>query len=295
LEVAWVPSTGCGAALSDLFDVPSLTASLFHLDPSPDSTLTTLNSLFSPTDPHPYETTVDAIDESTTVYRNVGMLIDLEIFPNTERVILKANSMFLPEKMDCSAYYERKAEIYRALLDNVLVDVRADVDGIEQTLRGGRTGKLVGVHYREFDAEHDWNVVAPQQNLLNSDGTKTDRGGGGGKAGTWREVAPLDAFLTDMRSMRERAGGAGTKFYVASNSGAAKRTLTDTFPAGTVFTLNDETDGLVKRSEPDAVALALIDFMVLARSDFVLHSFGSSFGEEAGEQREAGERAKRAQ
>jgi len=283
LEVIWIPSTGCGASLDDLLDQASLPNDLFTLhEHSPDSAmyLEPVKALLD----GPWEgkaTTLHNINtdtvNNTLLIRNVGLHFrNILSISEYEVIVIKANGQFIINTMPCTTYYERKQIVYQRLISSLQPALQSDVTTVLAVLQAPQ---MFGIHFRSFDERHDWPVVAPQSGLLNKDGELTE--GDASRAGQWNDVAPLSSFLTTMKTLHQTFPTA--LFFVASNSAMAKRTLVDAFPKGVVFTLNHAAaeGDLSSRSDVTAVQLALIDFVVLARAELIVHSFGSSFGEEA--------------
>ena len=83
----------------------------------------------------------------------------------------------------------------------------------------------------------------------------------------------------------------GAMFFVASNCENTKDAFVSRFGKGTVVAinnrhLNDVKDRLLHlpaqaRTTARGMQRALVDFLILARSALLVHSYGSSFGEEA--------------
>jgi len=75
-----------------------------------------------------------------------------------------------------------------------------------------------------------------------------------------------------------------TSFLAFSNSRSAKSSLTQAFPSGTVYALglNEEEGGeMERRDNREGVVWGLVEWIVLGKTKIILHSFGSSFGEES--------------
>ena len=188
-----------------------------------------------------------------------------------QTTVLKSNSMFLPKDMPCEAFYSEKAAVYSALLDSVVPSIKEAASSVLSSLPPGRS-PLVGVHLRAFDASHDWNVVPPQPPSAPS-------------AQDWADVSPTPLFTSTLQAMH--ASNPSTCFLAFSNSCSAKQELVDSLPNSVAYSINrdvDELDGspdLESRSSPSSVQLAMVDFLLLTSCSFIIHSFGSSFGEEA--------------
>jgi hypothetical protein len=296
LSVIWLPSEGCGAELGDVFDLAKLSdADMFNLLDS-DAAVALLSETHHLITANVSATTLFEHNSTLAVLRHVGMVFPVSNVnggeTTTTTTIVKANGQFMPSSMPCADYYAAKSEIYKVLRSCLLLSLSETASSTVSSIRPTNGGRIVGVHYREYDSHHDWAVVPPQSSLLNSAGAIPSQvAGGGSNSGTeaapeaaeqWPQVSPLSSFLANMRALLAR--DPGLNFFVASNSAAAKSALVDAFPADVVYTLSYNRAGssdLISRSEVSSIQLAAIDFFVLAASDFIVHSFGSSFGEEA--------------
>ena len=238
----------------------------------------------------------------------------------TNTIIIKSSGQFIPSATPCTSYYYQKSRLYSLLLSHLSPSLAPLVASLESLLFS-RAATVVGVHYREFDGLHDWAVVPPQAGLVGSDGvllnetefyddgddTRSSKSASASAsvplsssaaaetAGTWSEVSPIELFVADMQSMLLR--DPAVRFFVASNSPSAKSYLASSFPADVVYTVDFESSSSpLPDSDADAddssrlpssrdslagVLFALVDFAVLSKTALVLHSFGSSFGEEA--------------
>ncbi|GMH83402.1 hypothetical protein TrVE_jg1031 [Triparma verrucosa] len=304
LKVDWRSSEGCGSEIDALFVTSSLRP-LFSKFDSPTGTDEILEALFSPnaifsSSSNP-RTKVIEVNSTTTFVSHVGMFINTDERDNSylfkaPTVVLKINSAFFPKMLPCSDFFARKSLVYKSLVSAIQPDLAQMISGVRSSLPP--TSKVIGVHVRATDPRHDWPVVAPQYGLVNASGlvqTRTGDNDDGNynnidnddndekKSGTWEEYASTDLFLKIINEMITSDGGVGYTFLLFSNSKVIKKRIVDTFPKNTVYALNydDDKEGLMDRASTRSVQEALVDFVLLSETDFVVHSFGSSFGEEA--------------
>jgi hypothetical protein len=136
---------------------------------------------------------------------------------------------------------------------------------------------VVGVHVRTHDATFDWPVVAP---LPRSPGESAPAA-----AQLFDAAAPLRLFEKAVVELRQHLHRR-VHFFIASNSEETKNHLVG-FLGGDVCTAVNNSDyssaggAMANRTDPRAVQRALLDFALLSRCALLVHSFGSSFGEEA--------------
>ena len=89
------------------------------------------------------------------------------------------------------------------------------------------------------------------------------------------EVSPLLAFTVLLENMFRY--NPNITVFVASNSASAKTLIINSFPAGRIVAITDEFD----RSDKEGIISAMVDFYLLAQTDVIVHSRGSSFAREA--------------
>lgn len=114
--------------------------------------------------------------------------------------------------------------------------------------------ELVGLHVRKFDATYDWPVVAAS-----------------GVAQRFDDDVEMH-FVAAERVLAQRPGA---KLFVASNDLNVKRAALRRFGDRALVAIGPTT------RDKHGVYAALVDLAVLSRASLILHTFGSSFGEEA--------------
>ena len=136
------------------------------------------------------------ISGSTAVVNHFDMVVNLDSggewdgLKDAPVVVLKSTGMFFLSTLTCREYYELKSDIYKMLSSTPILrpDIEALVSAVTSSLD---VGDMVGVHYREFDGDHDWSVVPPQGGLMGQPEENVWGGEGVGKreATTWGEVS----------------------------------------------------------------------------------------------------------
>lgn len=128
---------------------------------------------------------------------------------------------------------------------------------------------MVGVHFRAHDAAQDWAVVPPLH--------------GSSEAQIFGVGAPVESFLEVMSNIQnqfayvDRHGRIKThvRFFVASNSEEDKNKFRRAVPDG-IFLAGDH-----RRDSENGMQLALLEWLALSESQFIVNTYGSSFAEQA--------------
>uniref|UniRef100_A0A7S3NKB8 Uncharacterized protein n=1 Tax=Aureoumbra lagunensis TaxID=44058 RepID=A0A7S3NKB8_9STRA len=258
LLVDWRRSSGLNATLDDLFPgaFRQYTASRRVLD----SVATTVNA----TSRIALVRSATNISQSLVILKTHGIRLedqDIHTLATTgaQVLVLIAEGQFALRSMSCLEYFESKRKIYRQLFERA--SVRQEYVAVTNFF-GNRL--IIGLHARVFEKTHDWHVVPPQPSSENQS-----------FAQSWDQVASLDLHLHASLQALQRHPNA--LIFVASNSPQAKQFLLSRLPRTHAVSLghNLERDSLA------GIRGALLDFMLLAESSLLLHTFGSSFGEEA--------------
>lgn len=255
--------------------------------------------------------------ERVLVWRPRGVVVDVGdvVLGDTYPVVVaKTSGFFVRWGLTCQEYYSRKRDFYRGALASLAAPVEAWRRDVLSTEFGNhvRAGVVVGVHVRAYDDAYDWPVVPPQPQQREEEGeggegggrgtvasgvevgAAGEIGGGGGGGGdgsggsssasisaagaqTFEAVAPLGLFVESMQHILQRRPD--THFFVASNSPAVKQQLFGLFP-GRVTSVSNE-GGYAERGTVEGVQRAVVDWALLTDAKLLVHSFGSSFAEEA--------------
>jgi hypothetical protein len=205
----------------------------------------------------------------------------------------------------CHDYLFSRSAFYQRLhCSNAVSDVIAD---LKASTRWARSKRIVGVHIRAFHLSFDWAVVTPflpstppsstssACNLIENptviDGEVVTSTGVSEttispqmtNALRFDEASPVHAFIATMREILHRHPS--TRFFVASNSVAAKDEMVRQFGADVIITTPAITASAATavgdRSSIEGMILAAADFFLLSSTSFIIHSTGSSFAKEA--------------
>jgi len=262
LYVDWRPSESCNVLISDLFNVHAFkNTSGFQIY---NGTLVTLYQLSKDVTAKKTRKEFVHIPSglSVLVIRHRGATFDINEILGFDVVILLVTGFFQASHISCQEYYFRKQSFYRSL------ELQEGIANEFQALKRKVLDKslVVGVHVRLFDSVHDWATIPPP-----SDSTRRE-------ALIFDEAAPLYLFVQAMQQMLDRYPR--IKFYVASNSKAAKQALVGHFSNDVVIAVDFPMRTLTRDSRI-GIQIALLEWMVLAHTAIILHSFGSSYAEEA--------------
>jgi len=274
LIVDWRPAPGCAASFHDLFDDTALMkwaeGTVFHGAHEVLDALLALVSWSSPVVQVGFQDTATSV----LVWRPRGNVLDSKSLLATagKLVVMKQGSMFIRSGKSCQEHFHRKQRLYSSLLRHVTPVIATWRDQVLGSLQVDRR-LIVGVHVRVHDPRHDWAVVAPQARTLANevgDGSVHD-------AEVFDDVAPLALFESAIVAMVAQIPR--VHFFVASNSEAVKLRLVEVLGEDRVSSVNNSLEG--SRDSAVGMQRSLLDFAVLGAGSLLLHSFGSSFGEEA--------------
>ena len=189
---------------------------------------------------------------ASVLLKTNGIRLDFE---EEDSVMLEPKGQFATRDLDCREYFERKRKVYSELVATTTVQPKL------KKLRTFLKEKMVfGLHIRVFDEKYDWPVVPPQ----NSSST----------AVRWDDVAPAKLHVDAAKQLLTRHPRAYV--FVCSNDLATAETVVNALKPR-AFSIHH----VHNRNSLDGVLAGLLDFLVLAESTLILHTFGSSFGEEA--------------
>lgn len=180
-------------------------------------------------------------------------------------LITNYNGIFSMEGSSCATYLDSLSQFFSNLVPNENA-LNFASSAYEQHFANN---VMVGVHYRAHDRAQDWAVVPP---LL---GDPTDK--------IFGEGATIDDFIRIMKQIEavvaytDADGNLRTKvrFFIASNSEVAKNKIAESFPTA-VSLYGDH-----RRASEAGMQLAFYEWLMLSRSAFILHTYGSTFAETA--------------
>lgn len=125
---------------------------------------------------------------------------------------------------------------------------------------------MVAIHIRVHDPVQDWEVVPP--------------GSGEKYAGKFGEGASVQEFYDIMMQIQrhfrcETGKFCPMRFFIASNGIQEKQQILSHFPEA--ISINCD----LSRDTYDGIQCAFIEWLVISRAGMIIHTYGSSFAEEA--------------
>lgn len=127
---------------------------------------------------------------------------------------------------------------------------------------------MVGFHIRWHDQRHDWEIVPPM-----IDGNE---GEGAAQALPFGQGAGVSDFEVLMHQISNHYPAESVRFLVTSNNLSVKQDILSKFGESVVA-----INGPLDRTTREGMDFAVLEFFALARSDLVIHTYGSTFAEEA--------------
>jgi hypothetical protein len=134
---------------------------------------------------------------------------------------------------------------------------------------------MVGIHYRDHDQTHDWEIIPPP--------TSSNENQGSQKALKFGDGATIDDFVHIMSAIERHFSHVNAegnlittvRFYIASNNMTIKQIFLEKFPSAiTIY-------GDHNRMSDEGIKLALIDWLMLSESAMIINTYGSSYSQEA--------------
>lgn len=182
-----------------------------------------------------------------------------------EVIITSYDSIMTLEGIKCQQYFHMHSNFLSSL-----VPTKFARDFVAQVIQEHFSNKImIGIHIRVHDSLQDWEVVPPLM--------------GSKMAGKFGEGATLEDFETIMRQISQNfryvspdgSVSFGCKFFIASNSQAAKDHMLERFPESVAIS------GTNSRVSHDGMIFSLIEWLLLSESALVVNTHGSSFAIEA--------------
>jgi hypothetical protein len=257
LVVSWQPSVECNARFEDLFDLKATSKVI--------SNFQVLN----------YDVLSSNTIQDEEVYRKLAIEAGISFYlqpripdffldkdskiysSEVTFVLTKFHGLVASESKSCEEYLEKRSNFLRSL--QPLDFLRKYVHDMKREYFAGHT--MVSLHYRVHREEFDWAVVPP---MLES----------GLNAVTFDESAGLTKFEQVVRQIMPKQPHA--RFLFVSNDADAKEHMISTFGDQVVI-----LRGSLSRSDVAGMQFALLEWLFLAESDLIVHTYGSSFAQEA--------------
>jgi hypothetical protein len=266
LLVSWQPTLDCNAKFNDLFDEgpPNFSVLPEHL-PAGDEGVRKVAEIAQRRGISHYAIYQDNMQDLWVDRAKMFVLSKDLVYSDTEVIVTHYDGIISLEGIQCQQYMLMHSQFLSQLVSN------AAAAKFLQTLHSDHFHNrvMVGVHYRAHDALQDWAVVPPFS------GTSEARTFGAGSS--------VEDFLTVMGAVQnkfaytDRQGVLRThvRFFVASNNETEKAKFQRAVPDG-VFLGGDHS-----RDSEAGMQLALLEWLTLSQSAFIINTYGSSFAEQA--------------
>ncbi|KAJ1432033.1 hypothetical protein B484DRAFT_35638 [Ochromonadaceae sp. CCMP2298] len=265
LLVSWEAARGCNAKFSDLFESgPPRMHVLAQSVPAGDEGIAAVETAAQRANMsaiglyEELETEMWARPHTSFVMRRALALSEHQVLVTTYDGITSV------EDVPCQRYMKMHSQFLRDLIPTPATrDLVQEVRGLFK----GRT--MVGVHYRAHDAQQDWAVVPPLM--------------GNNAAGEFGSGRTFDDFVSAMGGIQQHFAytdhqgqpASQVRFFIASNDPQAKERLLRAAPDAVAI------HGEYSRDSLGGMRFALAEWLLLAQSQLILNTYGSSFAEQA--------------
>lgn len=285
LVVSWRATYDCNAAFTDLFaqwpdglelltdPLPQYEAGLLWLTNAADARGLRYYLLQGHNDTQSHSFWV----ANNTIWARQDILYS----PTIDAIFTDFLGLLTFDHIPCSIYKSLRGKFFRSLVPVPIV--QSTVDSLYREIFEDQV--VVGVHIRVHNQMYDWPMVAM------AGATEAKRLG---------EDIPITHYASVMQRIFRHFGvpehsekviedqgesdvkqlplKSRVRFYLISNDDDTKAQLLEYVPGGNVFfaKLHDYS-----RSSVEGIQCALIDFLLIARSQLIIQTYGSSFSLEA--------------
>jgi hypothetical protein len=264
LIISWKPTLDCNVRFEDLFEStpPHFTVLAQPLPLDGDATLSFVEESMKMSNISVF--TIYGQMENilwTTDSGSFRLASDFSLLPQT-LVSTSYDGIIAHEDVPCQHYTLKHSETLQMLKPRKqYLEV---VDSLISQYFANQV--MVAIHIRMHDDIQDWAVVPP--------------GPGQEYAGKFGDGATVADFTGAMsRIMKHFRCGANrycpVRFFVASNAMEEKRQVLSQFPDSVSINCD------LSRESFDGIQCAFIEWLVISRAGLIIHTYGSSFAEEA--------------
>eukprot|EP00943_MAST-04B_sp_MAST-4B-sp1_P005055 g5055.t1 len=224
--------------------------------------------------------TANKVNDANIFYKSLsGFDLDITMYKSlTQKIlILTHDGWYIPNiamdhkidinhgtSMSCRDFFIFKKHFYNSL--KLSSEIQNNVNQIWNHLKGKL---LVGVHVRKTDKRHDWPTVASTnpRKFLNFDDVTSDK----------QYINVMKKIVINFPNVY---------FYIASNSNVTKTFFKvqgeqqKKYFNNKFYFLDIPKDGL-NRFTINGMELAIAEFFILSKTELIISTYGSSFGQEA--------------
>jgi hypothetical protein len=270
LLISWEETPDCNIKFTDLFE--DAEAGIKFLPVSLPKGIEGEKHVESLSDSYGYTylTMRDELDingDNWWKYKDTIILSNKQVLSNVNVIITSYDGGIVLEGINCQYYLLMRSRFLKSLvpikeLNDYVYDIM--INHFNNVL-------LIGIHIRMHDSIQDWKVVPP----LN-----------GNKALEFGDGASLEDFDNIMTNINNKLSHYNTstnlleeprhKFYLASNDHNIK-----SYFVGKYSNIVSIGNSINDRNDPSSIKHALIDWLILSKSDLIINTYGSSFASEA--------------
>ena len=260
LLVSWEASLECNASFESLFDVEGMDLEEFLIlpeliRPSPEQVINTAREKGM--------TAARVLHDEEASGFVLGEQVQRELESDVTQVVVTSyQGIFTLRHVSCIQYMKMRGKFLASL------EPSARSRGVLESLQRQyfQERLVVGVHIRWHDHRYDWEVVPPMMEGERAAATALAFGDGAG----------LSDFESAMSEILAKHPNGTVRFLVMSNSAIIKQEVLSRFD-DSVVTITGE----LERGSQEGMEFAALEFFALARTDLILHTYGSTFAEEA--------------
>lgn len=206
---------------------------------------------------------------------------DILYSPSVDAIFTDFLGLLTFDHIPCSVYKSLRGKFFRSLVPVPIV--QSTVDSLYRDVFEDQV--VVGVHIRVHNQMYDWPMVAmagaTEAKRLGEDIPITHYASVMQRI--YRHFGVPDSPNTNRENEEEPPFGhlpsqSRVRFYLISNDDDTKAQLLEYVPGGSVFVakLHDYS-----RSSVEGIQCALVEFLLMARSQLIIQTYGSSFSLEA--------------
>ena len=181
---------------------------------------------------------------------------------DTNVLLTDYNGIVVLSGMPCQQYTYSRSSFLSGLIPN-----KKDAQFVKDIMDEHFARYLmIGVHYRSHDMAQDWEVVPPYD----------DSSSNAHKFGDGAALIDFERIMSSIKNQFDGStGGKTVVFFIASNSEADKDYLLSKFPDARTLRGGD-----YRRSSPEGIHFALLEWLLLSESALILNTYGSTFATE---------------
>ena len=299
LLILWKPSKECNSTFSSLF-LSSITFDILEIDLRMSFEREELISYFTKLSISLSERFEVIIKFPNQFFIDISQSVDSSSLQRKNILVLRSLISHAPSGMNCIEYMQMKSFFYHQLqpinrlqqrinnfiqtyfpqnINNSHLESRNN--SLNSHERSSKVINVVGIHYRVYDQRYDWPILPPSS-MTNFSNNLTL---------SFDQSTPLEVILQSILQLYQK--NSKIKFFLASNNLQSKKIILEMlkthlrnppeiFISSKKLFIEGFDNNFISRSLQSSIEDAVVDFYILGTiSDLILHTKGSSFGQEA--------------